>query len=133
MKRRQFTQTFALLAGVAAIPASTTASLAATQASGSAQPVLSRKFFEDRIGDFFLLKSDQPRALRVSRVESACAQNSGEQFHVVFDASPGDLLAEGIVQLDTGPAGRIDVFLNPGDPHGKFQRMTATFNFQTVA
>ena len=133
MKRRQFTQAFALLAGATALPASATASLAANRASNPRQPVLSRKFFEDRIGDFFLLESDQPRALRISGVETACSHHPDEQFHVVFDASPGDSLAAGIVQLDTGPAGRIDVFLDPGETRGGFQRLTATFNLQSMA
>ena len=133
MKRRQMTQFIALLAGGAAVSAlaPVQAALRPARGSGSGE-YLSRDFFEAQLGREFELENGA-RKLRLKAVESACCHQSREQFHAIFEASPGAPLDEGVYVLERNSGHRMGLFMTVGDAGTTPQRLVATINLQTVA
>lgn len=134
MKRRQFTQSFVVLAGGAALPAiAAVPSALSFLCSDLVQTNLCRDFFEARLGKKFRLLDSGSRTLVLRSVENACGNVSREQFHVVFEASPGSNLPEGIYQLERPRAGRFDLHLSESDQGRNLQNLVAIFNLQAPA
>jgi hypothetical protein len=134
MKRRQMTQFLALLAGgvavssFAAVPA-----LGGTLRRAMSPAYLTREFFETQLGREFSLEGERARKLKLKSVESACCHHSREQFHAVFEASPGEPLEEGIYVLERDNRPRMGLFMTVSDAGTSAQRLVATINLQTVA
>jgi hypothetical protein len=134
MKRRQFTQTIALMACGAALPAYAGIPSALDLMRIHAAPKdLSRDFFEARIGNVFQLRHPGSRTLLLKGVEDACGPAEREQFHAVFELSPGTRLEEGIFQLERERIGWIDLFLTESDQSRTRQQFVAIINLQTTA
>lgn len=134
MKRRQFTKTIVLLAGGVALPAYAGIPSALNLTRIDAAPKdLSRDFFEARVGKVFQLPRQEPHALLLKGVNDACGAACREQFHAVFEASPGTRLQEGIFQLEREGAGRFDLFLTESAQGSKRQQFVAIINLQTTA
>lgn len=135
MKRRQFAQTFALLAAGVALPAANAGISTASKFMGSdAVPGnLSRDFFEARIGRVFHLCQPKLRTLLLKGVEDACGPGSNEQFHVIFEANQGTRLEEGIYQLERKRIGQVDLFLTESEQGKTGQQFVAIINLQTTA
>ena len=93
---------------------------------------LTREFFEAQLGREFELENGA-RKLRLKAVESACCHHSREQFHAIFEASPGAPLDEGVYVLERNSGHRMGLFMTVGDAGTTPQRLVATINLQTVA
>ena len=133
MKRRQFTQTLALLAGgiaasaYAGIPVShKLLPFCATQES------FSRDLFTAKIGSTFQLR-DKAQSLVLKGVENLACDGHCEQFSLVFELSSGSRLEEGIHRLE-GPDGyRMDLYLFPSERRTAGQQLASFFNLLPVA
>lgn len=134
MKRRQFTQTLTLLSGGLALPAlaSGSSALRVLGADPGIEP-LSRDFFEARIGQAFQLAGEHARMLVLKGIENSCGELCREQFRVVFEASPGNHLHEGIFRLERGYSDRFDLYLTESEQGNIHQQLVATINRQTHA
>ena len=134
MRRRQFTRTVALWAGgvvifsYAGIPV-VHHFLRADVSPGS----LSRDFFEAHIGKVFILGQEKARALLLMGVENAVKSESREQFHAIFEVSPGTPLEEGIYQLQRNSIVQFGLFLTRANTSNSRQRLIATINLQPAA
>ena len=112
MKRRQFTQFFALLGGSLALPAlARDRSALNVPRAGSAMEQMSRDYFEARVGKTFYISGAEPSTLVLKRIENACGEHCREQFHTVFEVSSGKRLNDGIFRLERAHSDRIDLFL----------------------
>lgn len=123
MKRREFANLIALMAGSMALPV----------AAGTGPQALSREFFEALVGNHFPLSGTKARSLILKKIEDACGSASPEQFHAVFEASEGVQLQDGTYQLECERNGRFDLYLAGSEPTGNRQRLVATVNRQTAA
>jgi hypothetical protein len=133
MKRRQMTQFLALLAGGAAMSSfAGVPAVGRTLKSAMGPAYLTREFFEAQLGREFELENGT-RKLRLEAVESACCHHSAEQFHAVFEASPGAPLEEGIYVLERHSREQMGLFMTVSDAGASPQRLVATINLQTVA
>jgi len=127
------TQFLALLAGgvavssFAAVPA-----VGRTLKNAMGPACLTREFFEAQLGREFELENGA-RRLRLEAVESACCHHSAEQFHAVFEASPGAPLEDGIYVLERNSHPRVGLFMTVSEAGTSPQRLVATINLQTVA
>ena len=134
MKRRQMTQFLALLAGGAAVSSFAAVPAVGRTLRGAMKPAyLTREFFETQLGKEFEPEGDGARKLKLMSVESACCHHSREQFHAVFEASPGAPLEEGIYVLERKSRPRMGLFMTVGGAGTSPQRLVATINLQTVA
>ena len=123
-----------MLAAGAALPAiAGVPSVLSFVCSDVVQKNLCRDFFEARVGKKFRLLDSGSRSLVLRSVENACGNISREQFHAVFDASPGSLLQEGIYQLERPRFGHFDLYLTESDQSRKLQSLVAIFNLQAPA
>jgi len=134
MRRRQFTQFIALLAGGVAVSASAGAPVVCKSTrSDAATTYLSRDYFEKQLGRVFSVGGNEARTLRLKAVESACCHNSHEQFHAIFEASPGTPLEEGNYVLESNNRPRMGLFMTRSERSTKRQQLVATINLQTTA
>ena len=131
MKRRQFTQFFALLGSSLALPAfardRSALNMLHVESDGEQ---LSRSFFETRVGQTFHLAGDENRTLVLKRTENACGEHCREQFHATFEVSPGKRLNDGIFQLESEHFHRFDLFLTKSTHGSGQQQLIATINRQ---
>ena len=130
MKRRQFTQFITLLSGGLALPAlaSVSPALSALGTDRGAQ-YLSRDFFEARLGQVFQLVGEKPRRLILKGIEN-CGEHCRDQFRVVFEATAGNRLDEGIYSLERGFIDRFDLFLTESVQGHAHQHLVAIINHQ---
>ena len=134
MRRRQFTHFIALLAGGAAVSVHAAVPMVCKSVqSGAASNYLSRNFFETQLGNVFTVGRHEVRKLSLNAVESACRHNSREQFHAIFEVSPGTPLKEGIYVLESNNGPRMELFMTRSERGTTRQQMVATINLQTVA
>ena len=133
MKRRQFTQTLALLVG--GFAASAFAGISAPHKllqMGAAREGLSRKQFDEQIGSAFHL-TDGAGELLLKGVEDAAVAGPCEQFHLVFELGPGSRLEEGIHSLESPDGSRMELFLIPSERGTQTQQLVSIFNLLPVA
>jgi hypothetical protein len=131
MKRRQFAQSMTLLAAGVALPAiASIPSVLCHKSSDTVQADLCREYFETRVGMVFQQRDSQSRTFVLKGVENACGNASRDQFLAIFEASPGARLQEGIYQLESPRAGRLDLYLTESDQSKTRQQFVAIFNLQ---
>jgi hypothetical protein len=128
MKRRQFTQSLALMAG--GLAASAYAGIPASHrwlqwAAPGAD--FSRDRFVTQIGGTFRLHHGR-HGLVLKGIEDAVFDCPCEQFSLVFELGPGGRLEEGIHTLDCPDGSRLDLFLIPSGRSGSKQRLVSLFN-----
>jgi hypothetical protein len=134
MRRRQFTQFIAFLAGGVAVSAyAGIPVVSASTRNEQAGTYLTRDFFETQLGKVFSVGGDELRTLRLKAVESACCHHQNEQFHAIFEVSPGTPLEEGIYALESNSRPCMDLFLTRSDRGRNHQQLVATINLQTTA
>lgn len=134
MRRRQFTQTIALLAGGVAISSFAGIPVVQHYLRADVNPKsLSRDFFEAQIGKLFNINQEESRSLLLSRVENAARSALREQFHAIFEVSPGMPLEDGIYQLERNSIGQFGLFLTQSNTSNSCQQLVATINLQTAA
>jgi len=134
MRRRQFTQFIALLAGGVTVSASAGVPVVYKSTRGDAAATyLSRDFFETQLGKVFSLGGNEARTLQLKAVENACRHNSREQFHAIFEVSPGTPLEEGIYVLERNNRPRMGLFMTRSERGVARQQLVATINLQTAA
>lgn len=134
MKRRQFTQTLAVLSGSLALPAFAHASsMLGRLKINPGVETLSRDFFETAIGQTFHLAGEDHRRLVLKDIQDACGGHCREQFHIIFEADPGDRFGDGIFRLKGDHSGHFDLYLSDS-VHGRYrQQLVATINHQKHA
>ena len=135
MKRRQFTTSVAAIAGLSALfgPKAFAAHDQARE-TGSAVPLMARDRFEAMLGQQFTTRgSADDTKLRLHDVISAVRGHEQEQFHVLFEASAGQALPEGIYFLEANGKTELGLHLLPGEVIAGRQQMTATINLQSAA
>ena len=128
MKRRQFAQSLALLAG--SFAATAYAGITAPQALlrlGTDRNDLSRQKFEKQLGGTFHLTAEAGELL-LKGIEDAGTAGPCEQFHLVFELSPGSRLEEGIHRLDGPDGSRMDLYLFPSERGTETQQLVSIFN-----
>jgi len=134
MKRRQITQFIALLAGGVAVSAFAGVPVVGSSTrSAAASKYLSRDFFEKQLGKVFSAGPNEARRFRLKAVESACCHSREEQFHAIFEVSPGEPLEEGIYILESNSRPRMGLFMTVADESTNGQQLVATINLQTAA
>lgn len=130
MKRRQFTQFFALLGSSLALPAfARNRPVLNMLHAGSDAKLMSRNFFDTRLGQTFQIAGDKSRTLVLMRTENACGEHCREQFHATFEVIPGKPLKDGIFRLEGEYFDRFDLYLTEST-HGGQQQLIATINRQ---
>jgi len=134
MKRRQFTQTLALVTGSGALAAGAglSATVSVLRELAAVPPQLSRTFFDAQLGDEFCLCDETGHTLVLTSVEDASRHAPGSQFHVVFEAGSRMAIGEGTYRLEHSRNGLIDLFLTRSDGLGGGPRFTTTFNLATA-
>ena len=136
MKRRQFTNSVAAIAGLSALfgPKAFAALNQAPETGRSAVPLMARDRFEAMLGQQFTTRgSADDTKLRLNDVISAVAGHEQEQFHVLFEAPAGQVLPEGIYFLEANGKTEFGLHLLPGEPIAGRQQMVATINLQAAA
>ena len=135
MKRRQFTFSVATLAGLPTLfgPLAS-ATLGSVPQTGIASPLMFREHFESRLGQQFIIRGDVIESkLRLKDVKSAIRGHEREQFRVLFEVSEGQMLTEGLYDLEAGDKNKFWLHLLPGEPIAGRQQMIACINLQTAA
>jgi hypothetical protein len=128
------TQFLALLAGGVAASSFAGVPVVGRSLRATTGPAyLSRAFFEAQLGREFFVGGNGARKLKLKKVESACCHHSREQFHAIFEASPGAPLKEGIYVLERDSRARMGLFMTAGGAGTSPQRLVATINLQSVA
>ncbi len=132
MKRRQFTQFFALLGSSLTLPAFARdcSALNMLTADSNVDP-LSRSYFEASLGQTFHIAGGDTRTLVLKSIANACGEHCREQFHATFEVSPGEWLSDGIFRLQHGLFDHVDLFLTESAHGNGRQRLIATINRQT--
>ena len=133
MKRRQFTQTLALLAG--GLAASAYAGIPVSHKLlriGAVREKFSRDQFDSHIGSAFRL-DDAPNSLVLKGIENANFDCPCEQFNLVFELSSGSQLEEGIHRLESPDGSRMELFLIPSERGTQTQQLVSIFNLLPVA
>ena len=135
MKRRQFTISFATLAGLSTLfGPSAFAALDLAPKNRIANLSMTRECFEARLGQQFAIRGGVVEArLRLIDVKSAIRGRDREQFNVLFEAPEGQLMPEGLYFLEAADKSEIRLHLFAGEPDSGRQQMTATINLQTSA
>jgi len=135
MKRRQFSQFVALLAGSAAVPAFASAPFFHRGTPDEKNPeYLSRAYFEQQLGQEFSLCRHEAHRLRLEAVEDSCSGNRGsEQFHAIFEVTSGTPLHEGIYLLEDKGRPHMCLFMTCSERAGGRQRLVATVNRHATA
>lgn len=135
MKRRQFTFSVVTFAGLPTLfGPSVFAALASEPQSEVASPLMARERFEDRLGQKFKIRGGVVESkLRLKDVKSAVRGHEREQFRVVFEVPDGEVLSEGLYDLEAGDKSEFWLHLIPGEPVAGRQRMIACINLQTAA
>ena len=135
MKRRQFTTSFAAIAGLSALcgPAAF-AALDLAPETGVADHLMARNRFEAPLGQQFNTRGSLvDTKLRLNEVKSAVRGHEQEQFNVLFDAPAGQMLPEGIYFLESNGKTEFGLHLSPGETIAGRQQMIAAINLQTAA
>lgn len=131
MKRRQFTQFFALLGGSLALPVlARDHSVSPIGHDGFDDEPFSRRFFENRLGQRFHIAGEDTRTLVLKRTENACGKHCREQFHAIFEVRSGKPLNDGIFRLERDRADCFDLYLTGSGQGGGQQHVIATINRQ---
>lgn len=132
MKRRQFTQFFALLGSSLALPAfARNHPVLNMLRADSDTKHLSRNFFETRVGQTFQIAGEENHTLVLKRTENACGEHCREQFHATFEVSSGERLNDGIFELESEYFDRFELFLTESTQGSGQQHLIATINRQT--
>lgn len=129
MKRRQFTQTLALLAG--GMAASAYAGIPASHKllqMGATREEFSRKMFDTKIGSTFQLQYEGSHTLVLTGIEDVACQGHCEQFNLVFELGSGERLEEGIYTLECLDGSRMDLFLIPSERDVARPQLVSIFN-----
>jgi len=130
MKRRQFTTSVASLATLSALFGQ--AAFAALKLAP--EPLMARARFESLLGQQFTIRGNAvDTRLRLTNVKSAIRGHDEEQFNVLFNASEGQVLPEGIYVLEAMGETEIELHLLPGGTIAGRQQMIASINLQTAA
>jgi len=134
MKRRQFSQFVALMAGGAAVPAFAAAPFVHSVAPGEKNPeYLSRAYFEQQFGREFGVCRHPAHRLRLEALEEACSGTAGQQFHAIFEVTSGAPLAEGIYLLEDSGRPHMCLFMTCSGRASSRQQLVATINRQVTA
>ena len=134
MKRRQFAISTASLAGLSILfGPSAFAALGRASDCKFSDPLMARGHFESLKGQRFTARFGETETkLRLNTVTSAVRGYEKEQFHVLFDALPGQALPEGIYYLKANQAATLGLHLLPGELVAGQQKMVASFNLMTA-
>ena len=134
MKRRQFTQTLALMAGGIAVSANAGLSVShKLLQKGGAQEEFSRNMFATKIGSTFQLRDDGSHTLVLTGIEDVACHDHCEQFNLVFELSSGSRLEEGIHTLECIDGSRMDLLLIPSERGTARQLLVSIFNLLPAA
>jgi hypothetical protein len=133
MRRRQFTQTLALLAG--GFTASAFAGMSAPHGllrTFQFEDGFSRDLFLSQIGSMFRL-ANEPHGLVLKGIEDAGFNCPCEQFSLVFEPTAGARLEEGIHTLECPDGSHVDLYLIPSERGSTNRQLVSVFNLIPIA